>query len=170
MSREMTKRRIVGVWADPWKRYADSGGLYGKWMRFVMTRAISRDREYMERLFEQAHPGQEFIALEGSTTDLGPRIRERDTVVILFSDAVGQGMSGIERYVMRHRERGQEIRVLNGRRREFVLTGRVWRQLKFRRFLERVPLVDVTLVAVLVLLAPVLLLADAVTGRKDVYK
>jgi hypothetical protein len=149
--------RVVGVLHYP--RGEDYGyrSLPGKRPRRIYWRTLwwksnPRDSEYMRSLFEERYPGAPLH--EGSDPPAA------DTTVLLYPDAIGLGFAPLERKLA-----GRDVRVLNGRRREFALDADTRRALRFRRFLERTMLVEAVALPLFVLLALPMWVFDALRGR-----
>jgi len=93
-----------------------------------------------------------------------PRIdfSEIDQIVLLWPDANGMGWFNIERQVFRAKKAGTHVYVLNGRRRLFELPRSLWREYRVRRFLEKSFILEIGVIVLFFITAPVLTLWDMV--------
>ena len=167
---KQTRTQIVGIYVDAWRDGHDGSSIFGKWMRYVKFRARLRDSEYMQALFERNFPDQDFVFVSDHPKDMDDIIRDRHSVIVVFPDAIGQGAAKIENYLLQHKTEHQLLRILNGRGRVFTFNRQVLRQLRFRRLLEIVPIMDCLLFAGLLVISPILLLVDTLRANKDVFK
>jgi hypothetical protein len=87
-------------------------------------------------------------------------------IVLLYPDAIGLGWGPVERAVLRRAAPGAEVRVLNGRRRDFVLDRRARFRLELRRWFETALIGEAAATVSFVLLTPVLLAWDVLRGRR----
>jgi len=148
----------VGVLHDPWPARRGSTGMLRRYRTMVEFKANPRDETYMRALFAERYPGGHFGGLED--------VSEARQVVLLYPDATGVGWGPMEQRVRGRAPRGAELRVLNGRRRDFALDDSTWRRLRLRRALET-SLAGEALATLLFLLATVpLLAADLIRGRR----
>jgi hypothetical protein len=149
----------VGVLAQPLTGAADRG----RYRRAVVWKANPRSPQYMRERFAEAAP-------DGTLVDAGPgladAVRGAERVLLLYPDAIGLGWGRIERTVLAAKAAGGGIEVLNGRRRRFGFDARTRRALRVRRVLERTMLAELLAAPVIVGLAPLLWLADALRGRR----
>jgi hypothetical protein len=150
---------VVGVLAQP----LTADAAVGRYRRAVAWKANPRTPEYMRALLAEAAPG-------GVVAEASPGLRETlcgaETVILLYPDAIGLGWEGVERAVLAAAPPGARIEVLNGRRRRFAFDASARRALRARRVLERTMLVEALAAPVIIGLAPVLWLVDAVRGRR----
>jgi hypothetical protein len=121
--------------------------------RALLERSNPRSPDYMRGLFQDRFPDGRVV--ESAAEAIGD-------VVLLYPDAIGLGWDRTERELGSARN----IRVLNGRGREFSLDRRTRRALKVRRLLERSFVVEAALLTVGALATPFLVAADAVRGRR----
>jgi hypothetical protein len=149
----------VGVLAEPLAVSADRG----RYRRAVVWKANPRSLQYMRERFAEAAP-------DGTLVDAGPRladaVRGAERVVLLYPDAIGLGWERIERTVLAAKAAGTRIEVLNGRRRRFAFDARTRRALRVRRVLERTMLAELLVAPVIIGMAPLLWLADALRARR----
>lgn len=130
-------------------------------------KANPRPGGYMRQLFAERHPDGEFVdvgAVDAAT--LAARIGEAAEIVLLYPDSIGIGFGGLEKRVRQGRNPIAGIRVLNGRRREFVLSCTVRRNLRTRRILELTMLPELAAGAAMLLATPFLLTIDLLKGKK----
>ena len=116
----------------------------------------------MEDLFLLRFPNGRFIDVDREG-DWADALIQADTVVLLYSDAIGQGFGRIES-VVRRRSRVPVI-VLNGRRRKFALDSRTRRALWLRRRVELWMLGELFALGFFLIVTPVLLAIDLARGR-----
>jgi hypothetical protein len=76
------------------------------------------------------------------------------------------GFAAIESEIARLKKPWAGVRVLNGRRRDFLLTDATRRRLRRRRFLERTMIVEFAVMVAMLLVTPFLIGADFVRGRR----
>lgn len=165
------RTRVVGIHFHPWGSHAEARTVREKWARFVERRAFPRTPAHMSDLFARSFPGHDLVPAPERPEELEGVIRDRESVVLVVSDAIGLYAGSVEAYLMRAcRIGGTELRMLTGRGREFALDGHTLRRLKRRRFLEVVPIVDCLFVAGLLLASPLFWAADTLRGVKDVYR
>ena len=148
----------VGILAYPLGEDYGVGYLTTRTPRWAYRRALlrksnPRSPEYMRELFALRYP-------EGRIEETPPA--GATAIVLLYPDAIGLGFGQIERRL----PRGVPVRVLNGRRRDFVLDRRTKAGLRTRRLLERTMTAEALFVAVLAAVTPFLLGADLVRGRR----
>ena len=146
----------VGVLHDPWPPRRK--GWLRRYRTMVEFKANPRDEAYMRALFAERYPDGRL----GGPED----VSGADRVVLLYSDAIGLGWGPVERSLMRRAAPGVEVRVLNGRRRDYVLDRRTRLRLELRRWLEMALVGEAVATAAFVLLAPVLLTWDVLRGRR----
>jgi hypothetical protein len=146
----------VGVLYDPWP--ARRGGRLRRYRTMVEFKANPRDEAYMRALFAERYPDGRL----GGPDDLSGA----DRIVLLYSDAIGLGWCSVERAVIRRASPGTEVRVLNGRRRDFVLARRFRRRLEARRALEVALVGEAGATVGFLLITPMLLLSDLLRGRR----
>jgi hypothetical protein len=146
----------VGVLYDPWPARR------GRWLRRYRTmvefKANPRDEVYMRALFAERYPDGRV----GGPDD----VAGADRIVLLYPDAIGLGWGPVERRLIRQAAPGTEVRVLNGRRRDFVLDRRARRGLERRRLLETALVGEAAATVLFVLATPVLLAWDVLRGRR----
>lgn len=159
------ERKVLGVFHNPWRAdYDPKRSLAELYRRAVWLKANPRDEAYMRALFAERYPG----GLFADTADDGWRreLPAADTVVLLYPDANGIDFSGVEGEVLRRRKTWATVRVLNGRRRDFVLNGGVRRALRRRRFVERAMLGEALAVILFAAATPFFVASDLLRGRK----
>jgi hypothetical protein len=146
----------VGVLHDPWP--ARRGGRLRRYRTMVEFKANPRDEAYMRALFAERYPDGRL----GGPDDVSGAER----IVLLYPDAIGLGWGPVERALLRKAPAGAELRVLNGRRRDFVLDRRFRRRLELRRWLETALVGEAAATVLFVLATPVLLARDVLRGRR----
>jgi hypothetical protein len=121
--------------------------------RTLLTKANPRPPAYMQALFAERFPDGWIVA------DVPPSAAE---IVLLYPDAIGLGFGELERRL----PPGIPVRVVNGRRREFVLNRRTRLALSARRTLERTMAGEALALAAFAVVTPALLLFDLARGRR----
>lgn len=82
-------------------------------------------------------------------------------IVLLWPDANGMGWFNIERQIFKRKQADTQVYVLNGRRRLFELPRKQWRSFRVKRFLEKTFLLEVGVLLLFIVTAPILALWDA---------
>jgi hypothetical protein len=149
---------VVGVLHYPWGEDFGYQALPRKRPRRIYRRTLwwkanPRHPEYMRALFAERYPDGKLH--EGAQPPLA------ETTVLLYPDAIGLGFGALERSLRGRRE----VRVLNGRRRDFALDRPTLRALRARRLLERTMLFEVVALPLFVALAVPMWIFDALRGR-----
>lgn len=121
--------------------------------RALLEKANPRSPAYMRELFADRYPDGR-IETDVSAVD------GAHTIVLLYPDAIGLGWEPIERRLP------PDVRVLNGRGREFALDRRARIALRARRLLERTMLVEAVALVAAAAATPALLAADLLRGRR----
>jgi hypothetical protein len=129
------------------------------------SRRNPRTAQYMAALIEgRGNAGTVVRVTDAQTLD--PRqLGAARTIVLLWRDGNGCGWSRVERIVFRHKRPECPVLVLNGRRREFVLTPSIRRTYLLRRFVEKTLLPEMAAFMAFVLLSPLLVAWDVLRGR-----
>ena len=146
----------VGVLHDPWPARRD--GRLRRYRAMVEYKANPRDETYMRALFAERYPDGRL----GGAED----VAGADRIVLLYPDAIGIGWGPVERALLRRASQRTEVRVLNGRRRDFVLDRRSRQRLELRRWLEAALVGEALASAAFVLITPVLVAWDVLRGRR----
>jgi hypothetical protein len=124
----------------------------------VEFKANPRDESYMRELFAERYP-------DGRVGGPGD-VAGADRIVLLYPDAIGLGWGQVERGVIRQAAPGTELRVLNGRRRDFVLGRGIRRRLRLRRMFETALVGEAAATVGFLVMTPPLLLWDSLRGRR----
>lgn len=119
------KRKIIALLYDPWPKTFDSTGglahrMAARLRKSIFSRANPRSAEYMHALCKELWADAEIVTAGSALAQAS--IPSADVVVILYPDAIGQGFASVESDVARLKRDRAEIRVLNGRRRDFPLS------------------------------------------------
>jgi len=124
-----------------------------------------RDERYMRNVVTQIFDAEiPFI----SVTDLRPEsFHQVEEVILLWPDGNGYGWYGVEQRVFHWKASGCRVFVINGRKRNFVLTPMVKLTYRWRRFAERFWLGEIVFSILFVVLSPFLLIWDFVRGRNS---
>lgn len=133
--------------------------------RAVWFKSNPRNASAMEQLFLETWPDGRFVDVS-KTQAWRREAADCETVVLLYPDAIGLGFGAIERQVLRNRRRSHPARVLNGRKRDFLLTRSVRRGLRLRRMLERTMAGEALFALVFLVATPLMLSFDLVRGRR----
>lgn len=163
------QRNLVALLYNPWPKSLDRGGstvgrIVGRFSRALFSNANPRTEEYMLALCGERWP--EVRVVRVNDADWLDAVGGADIVVLLYPDAIGQGFAAVEREVLRRKKRWAEVRVLNSRRRCFLLSPTVRRGLRARRFLERTMLAEWLFLALFMVGTPILLAIDWGRGRR----
>jgi hypothetical protein len=166
----MMAQSTVGIYSSkldstiaPYKgRYV---GLIAKYRRVIWYTASPRPEQYMRDLFAAFAPDGKFVHVEQDSR-WEAAAKATDTIVLLYPDAIGLGFSPLERRIRRIKKDYAAVKVLNGRRRHFLLTRSVVASLRMRRVISRLMFGEVLFTAFFVVATPFLLLDDLVRGRK----
>ncbi|MBN2010091.1 hypothetical protein JW960_12170 [candidate division KSB1 bacterium] len=143
------KTRIQSRWTQPWSLYK----------QVLWYKARPRREAYMQELFETYYPDGIFINIDNEP-DWQHHIVSASTIVLLYPDATGLGFMSVERTIWKQKRMWANIKVMNGRRRQFVINWSVYIQLLIRRILERTMLIELCATIPFVLITPILLLID----------
>ncbi|MDQ6734352.1 MAG: hypothetical protein M3Z35_09615 [Nitrospirota bacterium] len=84
-------------------------------------------------------------------------------IILLWPDANGMGWFDIERQIFKRKHANTLIYVLNGRRRLFELPRKQWRAFRLKRFLEKTFLLEIGVLLLFIVTAPILALWDGIT-------
>jgi hypothetical protein len=159
------ERKVLGVFHNPWRAdYDPHKSLAELYRRAVYLKANPRDEEYMRALFAERYPEGLFVRMD--TADWRRELPAADTVVLLYPDANGIDFSRVEGEVSRAKKTWATVRVLNGRRRDFVLSPARRRALRRRRFVERAMLGEALAVVIFAAATPFFVAADLLRGRR----
>jgi len=161
------KTSVLGIFHNPWRsEYDPHRSVAELYRRAVWLKANPRDEDYMKALFSERYPQGTFVDADRDAA-WPRRLEAADTVVLLYPDSIGIDFAKIESAVLRGRRSGAvEVRVLNGRRRDFALSGRVRRELRWRRLAERAMLGEALMIVGFVVVTPFFVAADLLRGRR----
>lgn len=159
-------RHVVGIFHNPWRAdYDPRRSVAELYRRAVWLKSNPRDEAYMRALFAERYPQGVFV-----NADAEPRwadeLRAADTVVMLYPDSTGLHFAQVESIVERNKKEWATVRVLNGRRRDFVWSRLARRQLRLRRFVERAMLGEALLMVGFLVVTPFFVVSDLVRGRR----
>ena len=136
-----------------------------RWAQWFKSNPRSLD--YMQRLFVERFPDGKFYDVhEVDPAILKSLIAVADEIVLLYPDAIGLGFSGIEKQVRHEASSMVCIHVLNGRKRNFLLSKTVQANLRKRRFLELTMLPEIIVGLLIVALTPFVLIVDLLKGKR----
>lgn len=163
-------QQVVGIFSYPWnKEYGQtkrpSRNLLEKYRRMVWYKANPRREVYMKKEFFEHWPDGIFVNAD-TDSEWHHKISKADTIVLLYPDAIGLGFGQIESRVAQVKKKWAAVRILNGRKRSFLLTPFVWRQLISRRFLERSMLGEIIFTALFIVITPIFVIIDKIKGRE----
>ncbi|HEV2705668.1 MAG TPA: hypothetical protein VGV59_07060 [Pyrinomonadaceae bacterium] len=161
------ERQVVGIFHNPWRsEYDPHRSVAELYRRAVWLKSNPRDEEYMKALFSERYPAGEFVNIDRDA-DWQAHLAAAETVVLLYPDAIGLHFAPVESAVLKGRKsEAVEVRVLNGRRRDFVWSSRVRRELRWRRLAERAMLGEALMIVGFVVITPFFVAADFVRGRR----
>lgn len=163
-------KRVVGFYSYPWdtgfdvcrRPGRDPATMY-RWA--LWYKANPRSADYMQSVFASRYPDGEFINVD-TAPDWQQALADADTVVLLYPDAIGLGFAALERFARKAKKPWAAIRVLNGRKRDFLLYCGMQRSLKLKRFVERTMLGEMLFILPFALLTPLMLAWDWMRGRR----
>ncbi|MBU1666565.1 MAG: glycine/betaine ABC transporter permease [Gammaproteobacteria bacterium] len=162
--------RVVALHHSPWpastmaRPSLASKSLSALYRYAVWYKSNPRSAEYMRALAAEFHPEAEWVSTRDQA-DWQARIAEADDIVLVYPDAIGLGFANVEAAVKAGKRTWAGVRVLNGRRRRFLLDGATRRGLLFRRFLEWTMLPELLFLPLFVAVTPVLWAIDLMRGR-----
>lgn len=165
------RRKAVGLFRDQESRelaryMAGVRNPFELYRKTLWYKARPRSRAYMSELFRQCYPDGDLVCLEESP-DWRSAVAEADLIVLLYADAIGLGFADVEGELAGHLLPWAAVRVLNGRRRDFVLNrGTLW-ALRARRLLERTMLGEAVFLLAFVCVTPLMLVSDLIGRRRD---
>lgn len=136
-----------------------------KYRRALWFKANPRDESYMRRLFYESYPEGKFINVDNDLA-WANQLKAADVVVLLYPDAIGHGYSRIEKIAEDSCLRWATLRVLNGRKRDFVLSMSTKLGLKVRRGLEQSMLLEFTILLPFIAMTLLLLVFDLIRGQR----
>lgn len=139
-------------------------GMRAKYRRLIWYTAAPRPEDYMRDLFHDAMSDGVFVRIDPEG-QWKRRAASADVVVLLYPDAIGLGYLPVERQIARVRKAWAAVRVLNGRRRGFLLTPSVLAGLWLRRMLSRLLVGELVFTVFFVLITPIFLLLDLLRER-----
>jgi len=159
-------RTVLGLYHSPWKSsYDPHESIVELYRSAVWQKANPRDEGYMKALFLERYSHGIFV-----NADDDPNWRHAvpvaDTVVMLYPDATGLYFSPFESIVLREKKTWAGIRVLNGRRRDFLYSRGVRRALRWRRLCERLMAGELLAIALFLAATPVFMVSDIARKRK----
>lgn len=139
--------------------------LFQKLSGYHEYRGNPRSLDYMNELIGR-HLGQAKLVPDNDLSLLS-HVPTVEQVVFLWPDANGMGWFDIERRVFKLKKTGSDVYVLNGRKRLFRLSRHQWKVVRFKRFLEKSFLLEVGVLLLFAITAPVLALWDSFAGRAE---
>ena len=162
------KHRTIALFYSPWP----ADGLarpprskpFAQYRYAVWYKANPRSSAYMRALQQERVADAEWVDT-GSDRDWRNRVDETDSIVLLFPDSIGLGFGKLEQEVFARKPDWADVRVLNGRRREFRLNGAVRLGLRIRRFLEWTMLPELLFIPVFMVLTLMFWAMDTMRGR-----
>jgi hypothetical protein len=140
-------------------------GPIAKYRRVIWYTANPRTEQYMRDLFQTRAPEGTYVNAD-TDNQWESTAAAADEVLLLYPDAIGLEFARIERKIARSKKDWAVIRVLNGRRREFVLTSSVATALRWRRALSRLMVGEAIFTLFFIIATPVFLILDFIGGRK----
>jgi len=161
---------IVGIFSAPLDTaiepyHGKYSGPIAKYRRVIWYTANPRSEQYMHDLFQARTPEGTFVNAD-KDSQWESTAADADVVVLLYPDAIGLGFAPIERRIAPSKKDWTTVRVLNGRRREFVLTPAVAASLRWRRALSRLMVGEILFTLVFIIATPAFLILDFIGRRK----
>jgi hypothetical protein len=153
--------------AYPGARWIPSGSirtLFTKLGGYHEYRGNPRALAYMKELVGR-HIGNIDLAPAHDLSVLS-QISTVQQIVLLWPDANGLAWFDIERQVFKRKQSGNDVYVLNGRGRLFELSKQQWRVFRLKRFLEKSFLLEIGVLALFLVTAPMLALWDGISERR----
>ena len=133
----LLKNKEIGLFYNPWKFTSEhKKSVSDLYRRAVLYKANPRSEKYMRNLFAEYSPEGTFINIQ-SDSDWQSKLSSADSIILLYPDSIGINFSSIESKVNSSKQKWTGVKVLNGRRRAFVLNHSVRLQLRLRRFIEQ---------------------------------
>ena len=164
--------QIVGIFSYPWPKDYEfgktplrQGGPFELYRKAVWLKANPRREDYMKTLFLEHWPTGAFINAD-KTPDWVEKVSMADTVILLYSDSIGLGFYEIEARVSKSKRKWAAVRVLNGRKRKFLLSKSIQHSLRLRRVLERFVLAEILATFLFIAVTPMLVVFDWARGRR----
>jgi hypothetical protein len=162
--------RVVGLYSQPWEKEDVNKSSARRtphtlYRRAIWSKANPRNESYMQVLFAERYPEGIFLNID-QTVDWRMQTEEADKIILLYPDSIGLGFAAIESEIERLKKPWAGVRVLNGRRRDFLLNETTRRRLRRRRFLERTMIVEFAVMVAMLLVTPFLIGADFIRGRR----
>ncbi len=162
----LSGKKEVGIFYNPWKSTFDhKKSVLELYRRAVFLKANPRNQDYMKTLFAEHSPDGDFVNIQ-SDSDWQSKISLADTIVLLYPDSTGINFSTIESTLKLNKQKWATVRVLNGRRRTFVLNRSVMVQLRLRRFIEQTMLGEALIMIAFLIISPFFLISDFFRGRQ----
>ena len=161
---------VVGLYSQPWeKEFVNKSSSrrtpHALYRRAIWSKANPRNESYMLALFAERYPEGTFLNID-QTVDWRKQVEEADKIILLYPDSIGLGFAVIESEIAPLKKPWAGVRVLNGRRRDFLLNEATRRRLRWRRFLERTMIVEFSVMVVMLAVTPFLVVADFVRGDR----
>lgn len=158
----------VGIYKNPWgpnpPRPKVNKTLREFYRYAVWFKANPRGEDTLRALFDARFPGGRWVNADVDPAAARAALGE-ERLVLVYPDAIGQGLGDLERAAWRARRGRPPADVLNGRGRLFPLTrGTRW-ALGVRRLLERTQILELAALGLFLLVTPVLWVWDAARGR-----
>jgi hypothetical protein len=164
----MTQKTVGLYFSSFWDNIAalpPGGGLLKRYRKALRHKANPRTEAYMHALLAETFPGASFVNVAAGP-DWHEAARQADVIVLLYPDATGIGFSAVERQASCLMSPWAERRVLNGRRRDFLLNGPTRWSLRLRRWLEISMLGEFAFLGLFLVVTPGLLAIDWARGRR----
>jgi hypothetical protein len=166
-------KMVLGIYYSPWEQLLERHRMRGRrvlstYLGAVHFKANPRTLDYMKQEFFSRWPDgtlriiEEKFPPDSALTDL---VTTADTIVLLYPDATGLGFGVLERQIFKRKRPAAAVRVVNGRKREFLLNAAVLRMLRLRRFMEATMLGEVIATTIFLIATPALLIIDLVRRK-----
>lgn len=156
----------IGIFFNPWRsEFDDKRSVAVLYRRSVWFKANPRSEEYMRELFRERSPNGIFIDTK-TDANWKSQLVAADSIILLYPDSIGIGFAAIESEVAAGKQTWATVRVLNGRRRAFVLNGKTRRQLRLRRFFEKTMLGEALFSIGFLAVTPFFVISDLLRGKR----
>jgi hypothetical protein len=138
------------------------GSIISRINSFHQGRMNPRSFQYMKELVASrfGRIGTAYV----SDFSIFPQLGEFEQIILLWPDGNGMGWFNIERQILN--VKNTSVFVLNGRKRLFELRRTLWRKYRVRRFLEKSFLLEIGILILFLITAPVLSLWDLLSDKR----
>lgn len=161
------QQSVIALYHNPWPGHLDRPRdrhpvhlyRYAIWYK-----ANPRSEEYLRALLGERFPDAKWLSVD-EQSEWREHIGEADEIVLLYPDSIGLGFAALERKIRKSKKTWAGVTVLNGRRRQFRLTGATQLGLRMRRLLEWTMLPEMVFLLAFLVITPILWALDLARGR-----